>query len=40
MTSLKTNYTLEVKKNVSNLTEIFTNIRKKRWHGREMRVKE
>jgi len=40
MTSLKTNYTSEGKRNVANLTEIFTNTRKKRWHGRKMRVKE
>jgi DNA topoisomerase VI subunit B len=40
MTSLTINYSSEAKKNVANLTEIFTNIRKKRWHGRKMRVKE
>ena len=40
MTSLKTNYTPEGTRNVTNLTEIFTNIRTERWHGRKMRVKE
>lgn len=40
MTSLKTNYASEGERDVANLTEIFTNTRKKRWHGRKMRVKE
>jgi hypothetical protein len=40
MTSLKTNYTSEGKRKGASLTEIFINIRKKRWHGRKMRVKE